>query len=588
MSTNSQIEVELPRTGFPISDFCDQLREHLKLLTATITNPPINFDDPATFQLPKDSKTFLRTAPEGTCLWCLKNEQVGRIVVDGGDTAVPRVYFRTFTPEEFVTEIDDFFDLVKLTSLGRQSSSLSTSQAKVVLASRQIREALPRIDKLFRFSVPIGVGVYPTKKTLVACPVGFGSYRDNSGDEIFFYCHESWQHNISISEAKEIIRKLYDEFSFSDPQSRINGIAHLITPFVQSFMGWKKKAPIWMFTANSPRSGKDYLGMVSPIIHEGIAIQDPPIEEESELKRRITGAIVAGRKFQHFANCRGALKSPCLEAAITSEYWSDRLIGTSNSPTMVNEIIFSMSYNGELPMTRDLVLRSRRVTLTNPAGSEGEKSSPNKREFKTANLHSLLSSWEPADTDRATRTAISRRNVLAALWALTRNWVESPAPAVGIFTSFPEWASVVGGFMLANDLGDPTAESAQDLFTGLDRLEREKICLCCWLGQTKSKSWTAGEIWDLVSTHEGFFPLLSRTESSGFGKQLASWSKERGTGDIVQIDQVGSDLSRPKYALYPPSQKLLEDYVDFVDIFRVPDDLPLPKKDSKNKKSTTS
>ncbi|MEI6133188.1 MAG: hypothetical protein WCQ41_10260 [Bacillota bacterium] len=237
------------------------------------------------------------------------------------------------------------------------------------------------------------------KPELIMYPPGFGSYGDPSGEVVYFYCHNMWQSNMRLDVAKALLDKLYAEFNFAeDACSRTRAIAHLLTPFCQSLMGWRKKAPLWMFTAERHRSGKDYLAMISLIINEGVAVQDPPVEEDMELKRRITSAILAGRRFQHMANCRSNrdeesnktdLDSPALEAAITSEFWSDRIIGTSDAPVMTNEIIFSLSFNGMLSITPDLTFRSRRVHLRPPSFKT------NKHAFKTANLHSHLYSWNP-------------------------------------------------------------------------------------------------------------------------------------------------------------------------------------------------
>jgi hypothetical protein len=578
------IRVELPRPGIPIADFCKDISRHLDELRSANQNPEIHFWDPNTFKDhqksrgDKNSTAYTETRPEA-CLWCVKNGIVGRIVVAASSFQLERVLFRPFSPEEFVTAADEIFDFVKLTPAGLQSGSISTTQAKVILASTEVIKVLPVVDKLFLYSPPIGIGQYPNKRELVDCPTGFGSYIDESGDTIRYYCHKAWSHHVSLDEAKAILEKLYSGFPFKDSASKVRAIAHLLTPYVQSLIGWRRKNPLWLFTATGPRAGKDYLAMISPILHEGVAIQDPPVEEESEFKRRITAAILSGRRFQHFANCRGELNSPTLEAAITSEFWSDRVVGSSEAPIMSNEIIYSMSYNGELPITRDLVLRARRVQLdpSNPSNPSIEENPfvSNSREFRIPNLHARVASFEPLRDDSDGRTALCRRNILAALRALVNHWVKSRSTRSPVFTSFPDWARVVGGIMLACGLGDPTASSAFDLLIGIKNDEREYLRLGMLSIRGDFGSLTAKQLHEVVSAIPQSFPLLFKAGSMSIGRKMANWGKDRHSASAyLSVISDESNPSIPKYIFQLKDPALCQKYQDFMDILETPNCVP--------------
>jgi hypothetical protein len=525
-----------------MSQFCNELAGHLESLITGWSRTSIRLNDAKTFKGENSNAAKKKSA--GGCRWCVKNGRVGQIITFTETYGLERAIFRPFTPENFVTAVEEYFDIIKHTNIGPLPFSLTSAQAKVVLASDALRKALPTVEKILFYSLPIGIGKKPSHKPgepayeLVMCPVGFGSYVDQSGDIVHFYCHRDWEHFISLSDAKKVLECIYQEFSFETVLDKTFAIAHLLTPYCQSLIGWRKKAPIWLFTANSPRSGKDYLAMISPIIHEGVAVQDPPVEEESELKRRITSAIVTGRRFQHFANCRGELDSPSLEAAITSEFWSDRMVGSSAAPIMLNEIIFSMSYNGHLPITQDLQLRARRVVLKNPVSAK------NKRTFTTENLHSLLAKWEP---ERG--SLLCRRNVLAALQAIVTHWVNCKRPAGGTFTSFPEWGRIVGGIMEAAGLGDPTAVSAHDLLSGMSEEAQEWLRLGLWHVEAKSELLDARDVHSSIANNSELFPILSQLNPISLGKLLASWSDETKTPTkLIKVQRQSlSDPSRPKY-----------------------------------------
>lgn len=283
--------------------------------------------------------------------------------------------------------------------------------------------------------------------TLIKLEPGFGQYREKTGEWVFYYCDRFLNHSISLSEAEKVLENVFEECGL-DGQNKTNAIARLLTPHCQGLMGWRKRSPLWAIVANQPRSGKDYMAMIAPIVHSHYAVQDPPLEEDEEVKRRITTALLAGRRFMHFANCRKDLDNPSLEAAVTAEYWSDRTIGSSSEQTVANEIMFSLSYNGNLPLTRDIAARMCVIRIFRPGAAA------NKRVYKR-NLHAELARFNPPKGSASPNTEICRKNVLAALDTLICEWASKRAPLGGPFASYPEWAEFVGGIMIANKLGDP-------------------------------------------------------------------------------------------------------------------------------------
>lgn len=285
--------------------------------------------------------------------------------------------------------------------------------------------------------------VFNKRFELVFMRPGFGYYRQRNGERVFYYSDAKLKHYISLNEAKELIELIFSEFHFVDKQSKCHAIERLLTPYCQTLMGWRKRSPLWVFAANRPRAGKDYLAMITPLVHAFYPIQDPPLEDDDETKRRITAALMSGRRFMHFANCRRDLDNPSLEAALTTEYWTDRIIRSSSEATVPNEIIFSLSYNHDWNITPDLVARLRMIRL------ENKRVDANARRFRTKYLHDLVTMFDPgknAPGDSA-NTKICRRNILAALNALTRNWVANFGLGTGgrKLASYPEWSEVGGG-----------------------------------------------------------------------------------------------------------------------------------------------
>ena len=113
---------------------------------------------------------------------------------------------------------------------------------------------------------------------------------------------------------------------------------------------------------------------------------------------------------------------------------------------MDNELEFSVSGNTGFTFSEDLALRCRRISL---AFFEEDA---NGRRFPKADLHGWIRQ--------------NRARILGALAGLIWVWDRQGRPGGPTpFTSFPEWARVVGGIMVACELGDPCAAQRDGTFT---------------------------------------------------------------------------------------------------------------------------
>lgn len=107
--------------------------------------------------------------------------------------------------------------------------------------------------------------------------------------------------------------------------------------------------PLWLFIANRPRAGKDYLAGVISILYTGELQEDAPLERGSEeTRKRITAALMAGRMLMHLANCQGHINDATLIGAITARVIRVRNLGSTSADAdleLQNEMEFSMSAN---------------------------------------------------------------------------------------------------------------------------------------------------------------------------------------------------------------------------------------------------
>jgi DNA polymerase-1 len=325
--------------------------------------------------------------------------------------------------------------------------TMSRECAGKLIASPQFRARLPEIIRILPVRLPIRFG-----NGIVVPDPGydprFSTYLDPKAPEI---C------GVSFDRAIELLTELHADFGWKDPQSRIHALARLITPYCRGLMRWHARFPFWHFCGNRPRAGKDYLAGVTQLLYEGHTCEDAPLERESEeTRKRITAALMSGRRTMHFANCQGYIQDAVLTQAITSSTFAARNLGSTDARAdlkLPNEIEFSMSANVGLTFREDIEPRTRKISLC------FFDENPNGRTFSKPDLHDWVLQHRP--------------ELLGAVGALVRRWIERGCPdGLTPFNSFPEWGNIVGGIMHTAGLGDPCLPHADQDDIGGDRSER--------------------------------------------------------------------------------------------------------------------
>ena len=178
--------------------------------------------------------------------------------------------------------------------------SISPSAAKMLMCSPGLLDALPKIDRLLDIPIPI-----PVSKNKWALPT-----RGYNKNLRLLVDQDLKLREMPVKEALKILDGIVADFPFADDdegQSRCHWYAHLITPMCRAIMGWDARVPMWVFLANRPGAGKDYLNGIVQILYHGYAFEDSAIapRNSEETEKRITSALAAGRRAMHFANQQG-------------------------------------------------------------------------------------------------------------------------------------------------------------------------------------------------------------------------------------------------------------------------------------------
>jgi hypothetical protein len=385
--------------------------------------------------------------------------------------------FDVMTTRRFTTWVEQYMETGLKTAKGHFAArTMADAQAARVLAGVNLATTLNRINRILDVPIPL------LNDGRIVRPMP--GYNKN----LQLYCNPQAPKITTleggVTEALEIIDSIYGEFCWKDGQSKTHAIARLITPYLRGVIGFQNKCPLWFFDANRPGAGKDYCNGVSQIIYQGRAFEDAPIGENSEeTRKRITSALVAGRRMMYFANCQYHLADPTLLTAITDSTFRVRMLGRTDASSdleLPNEIEFALSANIGLTCREDYERRSRKITLAYYDEDE------NSRTFSQPDLHRFVKE--------------NRSRTLSAIHTLFEDWADAGSPKGETpFTSYPQWAEIVGGIMMHHGLGDPCLPHAESNFGGDLKTRAMKALFTVCFDVDPGNWWSKREIFEEVT-----------------------------------------------------------------------------------------
>lgn len=236
------------------------------------------------------------------------------------------------------------------------------------------------------------------------------------------------------SEALARILKELSEFPWADPNlDPAVWLAYLLTLITRPSYD---HAPLFLFEASRPRSGKDLLFKLAETIAHGrsahrITLADNPEENE----KRIATGLLAGHTTLIFGDVKH-LGSPLLLSLITEGHnVVVRLLGTNTSIPVPKTLTLGANANNVTLNVPDLVPRTIHLRLDPPTDSP--ESTPH-----TLDQHELL-----------TLFAEKRPLYLAALFNALRGFIHYRRSTNALFQgvscgSFPQWAALVRDCLL--------------------------------------------------------------------------------------------------------------------------------------------
>ena len=223
--------------------------------------------------------------------------------------------------------------------------------------------------------------------------------------------------------ALALLWRPFERFPFVGPLDRAAHLAAILTAVVRPGL---PTAPAFAYDAPAQGSGKTLLAQCVATIAAGEAPDVwPPSRgrDDEENRKRLLTAFLSGKRAVVIDNLIGTFDSPSLAAALTSEVYADRQLGSSTECRVPNRVVFVLSGNN-LMLAGDMPRR----TLTCRIDPRSE--APYAREF---------------DLDPKAFCMENRHAIAVAALTLIRLYLSSGIGRLcaGRMASFERWDDVV-------------------------------------------------------------------------------------------------------------------------------------------------
>jgi len=463
--------------------------------------------------------------------------QIGKIkILD--DEEETYTGFIQIKPSQFITALEKYIIpgiIVKDRKTDEyifKGKSISKELATTTLESEVLKHELPQLQRIFTIPIPIlykGEITFPKQ-----------GYDKRFGSWLPYDAPTITNPDMSLEEAKEIIKNIFKEFCFETKRDAHNAIAGLLTPFLRGlFPKFSTRTPVFFYLANRERAGKDYCAGVTGIVYEGFNLEESPISNSDkhnnnseELRKKLLSSMIGGRKRMHFSNNKGYIDNAVFEAITTTEKYTDRMLGKNQNLTFDNELDFSLSGNVGVGFTPDFSNRCRFVRLFL------EIENANERQFENSDLHGWVLE--------------NRSKIISALYSLVRNWEDKGMPEGSVnFASFPSWAKICGGIMECAGYENPCI-TEKDIVTVAGDAETNDMKILFEKAHEKHKEMkiTKQAILSIVDEEELFSDwdlYNNRGDQTKFGNLLTKYVG-RVLSDIRLIETIpGARPSRQQY-----------------------------------------
>ena len=165
--------------------------------------------------------------------------------------------------------------------------------------------------------------------------------------------------------ARDRLLDVVRDFPFARPEHEGAWLAAVLTPLCRwAFAG---STPLFLFDANTRGAGKSLLARVAALIATG---RSPPATtlpaDEDERRKRMTAFALAGDSLMLLDNVEGVLGGATLNAALTTDAWADRILGSSVTTGTLPWRTVILATGNNATLGADTARRTVQIKLESP------------------------------------------------------------------------------------------------------------------------------------------------------------------------------------------------------------------------------
>ncbi len=307
----------------------------------------------------------------------------------------------------------------------------------------------------------------------------------------------------ALARARElIVDELLGEFPFVSEADRAHAVALLLLPFVRTMISGP--TPLHLIEAPIHGSGKGLLSKV--LLMPALGMLPTPMTEAShdeEWRKRITSALLGAPTTVLLDNLTRPLDSGALAAALTTNEWSDRILGKSEQVNVPVRCVWVATANNTT-LSGEISRRCIRIRIDpridKPWNREGFK-------------HPRLDEW----------AAANRGDLIWAALVLCRYGLQQGTPG-RVLGSYEAWADVMGRVLRGAGIAG-FLDNLDALYEAADSEGAAWRALCgAWWQEHQDTPQLAADLFPLAAELENELKVYGKDEKarrSSFGKALA-------------------------------------------------------------------
>lgn len=356
-----------------------------------------------------------------------------------------------------------------------------------------------------------------------------------------------------INAAVDFIGDVICDFPFESDVHRAAFFAAVLTPL--SRFAFHGPAPLFLIDANVRGSGKTLLtDIIGRIITGRPMVVSTFTDNADEMRKRITSHAIAGDRLVLLDNLAGFIRSPVLDACLTSETWRDRLLGF-NKIVDVPLVATWYASGNNCQLYSDTARRTCLIRL-----ESGEEHPERRDSFRHPDLLKYVSA--------------NRRKLLSAALTLLRGYCSAGKPdqQLPAWGSYSGWSDLVRNCVVWSKLPDP-GDTRITIADNDPTAEALGLLMVAWLQADPNRhGLTAGEFIELVRPSKppksgepqksapGWVPdakaaldvLVDRLDPRTLGNRLRVYRK-RVIGGLC-FNHAGEHQRSIRWAVYPSEQ----------------------------------